>query len=387
MSEKKSNNNNSSSDLEESARNEEYLLGFDSQYKPDLYKEEEDAKEIPIQNNINLEINKKLSVDSTSISISQENNLSEINLKRQSDLSRDDPFPFNSNRIGFDFNERNRKMSSPLCDYLDGSNKFLFKTNKATFDIKSSSNFIKKENFFGKRKSMQNLNNFNFINNDNNNIINNNMNINFMCPNQNIQNSQNNKKIMKDNKIMDKNQKCPSLNNNIFINNNNNNITNINNYNNNYINNNLLLMNNNNNYPQQIFNINYINLNNFPNNPCINNNIINKRKLSYNLEGGYYFNNILFPNTNQNQPNLNPMFFSYNEDHENCQNKGNNTNNKNNKINNKKIVNNGKSNKKPFDKRKGDWRCPSCNNLNFAFRVICNRCKLQKPNNTEDKEE
>ncbi|MCQ2820327.1 MAG: hypothetical protein MJ252_23925 [archaeon] len=34
--------------------------------------------------------------------------------------------------------------------------------------------------------------------------------------------------------------------------------------------------------------------------------------------------------------------------------------------------------KKPLIERKGDWSCPKCRNLNFAFRLICNRCQLPK---------
>ena len=34
--------------------------------------------------------------------------------------------------------------------------------------------------------------------------------------------------------------------------------------------------------------------------------------------------------------------------------------------------------KKPLIERKGDWQCPMCHNLNFSFRVTCNRCKLPK---------
>lgn len=36
--------------------------------------------------------------------------------------------------------------------------------------------------------------------------------------------------------------------------------------------------------------------------------------------------------------------------------------------------------KKPkvFKERAGDWVCFKCNNLNFSFRVICNRCKIDK---------
>jgi hypothetical protein len=32
--------------------------------------------------------------------------------------------------------------------------------------------------------------------------------------------------------------------------------------------------------------------------------------------------------------------------------------------------------KKQHSERVGDWVCASCNNLNFSFRKICNRCKI-----------
>lgn len=35
---------------------------------------------------------------------------------------------------------------------------------------------------------------------------------------------------------------------------------------------------------------------------------------------------------------------------------------------------------KPFAEREGDWICPECKNLNFAFRLYCNRCKHPKEN-------
>jgi Zn-finger in Ran binding protein and others len=38
----------------------------------------------------------------------------------------------------------------------------------------------------------------------------------------------------------------------------------------------------------------------------------------------------------------------------------------------------GKKKKKPFVERFGDWVCIKCKNLNFSFRVICNRCQLTK---------
>ena len=32
----------------------------------------------------------------------------------------------------------------------------------------------------------------------------------------------------------------------------------------------------------------------------------------------------------------------------------------------------------------GDWNCPKCNNLNFAFRFSCNKCKTEKPEEPEN---
>ena len=355
MDENKVKDNSSNSDNEESIKNEEYLLGFDSKYKTELYKEEELEKKNKEINNDKGEPNIKISLDSTSISISQEkNNISEINFKRKRDLSRDDIYDY-KNGI-FDFYDKQRKMSSPLCDYLNGSDKYLSKIFNSTVDIKCSQNYVKKTQFFSGEKPvnslMQNLSNKNKenIKNKNNSTVFNLNNI-------------NNKQFM-----------------------NNQNLNNINNYNNNYINNNLYFMNNN--YPpQQIFNINYINFNNFPNNT------LNKRKFSHNIETGFignYFNNILNlhnqqnpQETNfiqlQNQPKLNPLFFSYNESQGQLKNSGNN------KTNSKK--NSSKIPKKPLDKRKGDWQCPRCNNLNFSFRVECNRCQLPKPNNLEGNNE
>jgi hypothetical protein len=37
-----------------------------------------------------------------------------------------------------------------------------------------------------------------------------------------------------------------------------------------------------------------------------------------------------------------------------------------------------KKKKKPFQERVGDWVCIKCKNLNFSFRVVCNRCQLPK---------
>jgi hypothetical protein len=39
--------------------------------------------------------------------------------------------------------------------------------------------------------------------------------------------------------------------------------------------------------------------------------------------------------------------------------------------------------RKPFVERAGDWVCIKCKNLNFSFRVICNRCQLPKTESEE----
>ena len=49
---------------------------------------------------------------------------------------------------------------------------------------------------------------------------------------------------------------------------------------------------------------------------------------------------------------------------------------------NANIISN-KFNKQKINKRrenKNDWICPFCNNLNFSFRTVCNKCKISKIN-------
>ena len=53
---------------------------------------------------------------------------------------------------------------------------------------------------------------------------------------------------------------------------------------------------------------------------------------------------------------------------------------KENNLKKKKYMNN-KFNNNKYLKRKSnenDWICPLCNNLNFSFRTICNKCKISK---------
>lgn len=366
------------SDIDESNKNEEDLLAFSSKYKTNVYKEE-DNKENESEPRI---VRNRLSFDSTSIS--QEHSLISgnnfVKLPNERGISHRS-IEFNENANNFnEFQENQRKMSSPLFCYFNGSDKYLSKTQKTTIDMNNSPNFIKKDTFFNIGEKISNKNFINNSINDNNNL---NFQYNQKIQDNNIGENALNKKNKKHNEI-----KRQSLNINQMAYNN---INNINRFHSNNIINNYYFQNNN--YQQQIFNINYINLNNFQNSLNSMNNNISKRKLTYNIEDGFignYFNNILNlnnnPNQNENifnvpppQQNLNPGLFSYNEEQEKftkfdtCQ-----------KTSNKSMHNNNKNEKKPFDKRKGDWLCPECRNLNFAFRVICNRCQLPKPNNLEE---
>lgn len=40
------------------------------------------------------------------------------------------------------------------------------------------------------------------------------------------------------------------------------------------------------------------------------------------------------------------------------------------------MLNKDEKTKLPFEIRVGDWICLYCNNLNFSFRIKCNRCGL-----------
>lgn len=42
------------------------------------------------------------------------------------------------------------------------------------------------------------------------------------------------------------------------------------------------------------------------------------------------------------------------------------------------VSSNDKKNRRPFIERVGDWTCFKCRNLNFSFRILCNRCQTPK---------
>ena len=343
-------NNNKIIDENESNKNEEDLLSFSSKYKATAQKEED------FQENKNENKNKdrKFSCDSTSISFSQEYSNLSINAKKLNNsvkeaiMNRNNDF----NESKKNYEESQRKWSSPICCYYDGSDIYLSKKQKKYIDLKKSQNYVKKESFFCDSfkynktftdKEFNNLNmNFNSIN-PNNDYINNNQ--------QNIYN--NNKRLSFNGTHSMNYNPTPSSNLN---------------------NNNIIYLNNI--YQQQLINSTFMNLNNFDNNFVRGN-----RKLSYNIEGRIidnYFRNLLNLNNayQQGVGNYNHNLFSYNEDA--------GKNNNNNLINKSLNNSSGKGNKKCFDKRKGDWVCPECNNLNFAFRIVCNRCHIPKPEKNEN---
>ena len=145
-------------------------------------------------------------------------------------------------------------------------------------------------------------------------------------------------------------------------------------------------INNNNNNDNNNNNNNKIRTKSFEINNQINfnsnvNNYIN------NINNNNFFINDIFYMNNNNNNNINNLFNitnNYNNSNKIFDKKINNNNNNNNNINNKlkysnKLdINEVKKKNKPFTERKGDWICNSCKNLNFAFRLFCNRCHLDK---------
>jgi hypothetical protein len=130
---------------------------------------------------------------------------------------------------------------------------------------------------------------------------------------------------------------------------------------NNMMNNNLLLQNNQNNQINQISQISQNNQHS-QNNQNFNNhnNIINQQTL-----------NISPSNLNIDGLNLNPQqaqqFAQLMQSQENPDQLSLNSDDED-----------DSKKKKPFAERVGDWVCIKCKNLNFSFRVICNRCQLPK---------
>ena len=211
-----------------------------------------------------------------------------------------------------------RKLFSPICEYYDGCDKNIREVIKGSIDMTNSKNFLKKEDFI---TYIYNVNNNNCCNNDLNDYIN------------------------------------PEISNNIIINNN----INKKNYNNILINSDNIIDNKNENEQIEID----INMSN---GECDYMNIPGEQFMDY------YYCQIPENNLISKFTLLNNIYFeNYLKFQENKkrQNDENNKNENNDNQNNKK--------EKILQMREGDWLCNYCYNLNFSFRVFCNRCKAPKP--------
>ena len=278
-----------------------------------------------------------------------------------------------------------------------------YSENNNILDIDKSNNFIRKDSlyqnenkqtFSNSEEEEDNISEENNIN-DNKKLYSNNNNIDKEEYNQLLPNS-NYYQTYHENFI-------PSNNSNVYNNNTNSNITqNIISINQNNYNNNIGI----NSQQNQIMNFNIFNQFNLVNNI----NYINRPRFnSTNILNGNYIppifsNNITKTNNNNiNSNNNNTEMFgrkgwvcSY------CNNFNYESRNKCNRCkldkspilnSKKKIVGNGIGNinknifegkgQKQFSEREGDWICFNCKNVNFSFRIICNRCQL--PKNESDK--
>jgi len=117
----------------------------------------------------------------------------------------------------------------------------------------------------------------------------------------------------------------------------------------------------------------------FYNNNKINNNNNDKENKNIENEESYY-NSIsekIFNIRNNNQP-INPPYINPPRSNEfiyDTRNfRGHDYSNENSNSNFRKKT----KYKKHFKVRFGDWICPKCENLNFSFRIKCNRCGLSK---------
>ncbi len=291
-------------------------------------------------------------------------------------------------------------FSSPLISYYNSSNIYLnrkYSENNNILDFDKSNNFIRKDSLIqndneeNKTSEIDNIQNKNLYNN---NIIN--MNIiekdeyNQLKPNGNYY------QTYQDNLFSSNNP-------NIY--NNNANSNNINQINQNQQNE--IQLNSPNN---QIMNLNIRNQYNL----IQNNNLINRPRFNSNniINGNFMppiFSNNILMNNNNNNSNLNNNFqnntlinngeingrkgwicnFCNNFNFE-SRNKCNRCKQAKNHIISpkKKNIGNGIRNlnknnfenkgQKLFSEREGDWICFNCKNVNFAFRIICNRCQLPK---------
>lgn len=313
------------------------------------------------------------------INFSQNKKSSKINLSENNSEQKNIPIGFSSKLI-----EGNSKIESNM--------KFSNSEKKSINSVNTSINYLNYLNY-NQPNYVNTVNKRNQMSNNcffpiNNNIANLNM-INSTFPNTNQSNNINNINYYNYNNY----QNFLALN-----------LTN------NLINTNLNVIQNNNNIKNIDKNFENYSFNNFQ--KCKNNYLYFLIFIGYNIKSNKFTENDIkktnvplisnnlekssqnFSNKNSNKENLNiqnnfkkefrkeintddyisnnPELVDIRKDKMNKLNKGKNTN-KNLDINKKK--------KKPFIEREGDWVCHRCKNLNFSFRLTCNRCNLTKDEN------
>jgi hypothetical protein len=142
---------------------DEENLAYDSKYSSKIKQEEDKIEKA------------KSSTSTSSQNDNNNDNLNNVNLN-QLTYSK---YPI--------INKYDRKMSSPICCYYDGSDKYLSVINSSLVDFSKSNNFIDKETFFNndyyknyenkfRPRSFGNINELNFNNNKNDNLKINNLN-------------------------------------------------------------------------------------------------------------------------------------------------------------------------------------------------------------------
>ena len=134
---------------------DEENLAFDSKYSSKIKKEEDKIEKAK---------------SSTSTSSQNDNNNDNIINENLTPISYS-KYPY--------LNIFDRKMSSPICNYYDGSDKYLSEINSSLVDFTKSNNYIEKETYFNndyfknnenkfRPRSFGNINELNFNNNNKN---------------------------------------------------------------------------------------------------------------------------------------------------------------------------------------------------------------------------
>ena len=283
-----------------------------------------------------------------------------------------------------DEKNNNTKFLSPICEYYEESEKQLKNIINKIVDYKKSINFVGKDIISSTEFNFNNdkfikINMFNKMISEHNNIYNNNnyYNINKFI-NLDLNNTAYNKYNCGINNCYNNVYYPNNLNINLFCNNiylNGNENKNIKNTNN--------IINENKENKFDSTNSNFVsNLNNF-----IFENAFsleeNKNNSNEKNESSKIFEklNIIF-NSKNNLKNYNPIIFNFTQHNNNfnCNNIYNNYNNNifKNTENKSEQHNDINVKKNTFCRRPNDWVCSKCCNLNFAFRIYCNRCSAPK---------